>query len=413
MADATATTAAAAVPDQPVLTPRTRAVARRALFWVGLGVVAIVIALLTLILRGTGAGAGEPLDPDSATPNGARAVVAVLRDHGIRVSHAETLGQARASVTAHDQSTLLIYDPNGYLSQQRLRQAAELAAETVLVDPDFQTLRSLAPGVHAAGSVAATKSLAAGCAVPAAKKAERISATGKAYRFTASAEAGENIGNTTAIGCFRGSNGAYSLVQLAAENGSETRTVLGVTDVLSNDAVIHDGNAALALNLLGSHPTLVWYTPSLADVAASGPPSLGALTPGWVTPTLILLCLVALAGAIWRGRRFGPLVVENLPVVVRAQETMEGRARLYQRSSARLRALDALRIGALGRIATRLALPRTASVAAIADAVAGRTGRDPAALLGILVDRVPRTDAELIDLSDALRDLEHDLQQRE
>lgn len=409
-------------PGQVVLTPRARTVARRALFWLGLGVVAVVIALLALILGGTGAGAREPLDPDSATPNGSKAVVAVLRDHGVRVSHATSLDEARAAVAGHDQSTLLLYDPNGYLNQQRLRQAGELATTTVLVDPDFQALGNLAAGVHAAGSVAATKTpatktpatktLAAGCAVPAARKAERISATGKAYRLTASAETDQSTGNATATGCFRGSNGAYSLVQLT-ESNSVTRTVLGATDVLRNDSVIHNGNAALALNLLGSRPTLVWYTPSLTDVAASGPPSLGVLTPGWVTPTLVLLCFVALAAAIWRGRRFGPLVVENLPVVVRAEETMEGRARLYQRSSARLRALDALRIGVLGRIATRLNLPSTASVAAVTDAVARRTGRDPAQLRDILLDRVPVTDAELIALSDALLELEHDVQQHD
>ena len=67
---------------------------------------------------------------------------------------------------------------------------------------------------------------------------------------------------------------------------------------------------------------------------------------------MILLLLVFLAAAFWRGRRLGPLVVENLPVVVRASETMEGRARLYQKSSARLHALDALRIGAIQRLAT-------------------------------------------------------------
>ncbi len=41
-----------------------------------------------------------------------------------------------------------------------------------------------------------------------------------------------------------------------------------------------------------------------------------------------------IAAAFWRGRRFGPLVVENLPVTVRASETMLGRARLYEKSRA-------------------------------------------------------------------------------
>ena len=46
-------------------------------------------------------------------------------------------------------------------------------------------------------------------------------------------------------------------------------------------------------------------------------------------PVIVLLLTAGLAAAIWRGRRFGPLVPERLPVTVRAAETTEGRARLY------------------------------------------------------------------------------------
>jgi len=164
--------------------------------------------------------------------------------------------------------------------------------------------------------------------------------------------------------------------------------------------------ASRALGLLGAHRTLVWYLPTVADVPATGAPDLAALTPGWVTPVVLLALATALAAALWRGRRFGPLVVERLPVVVRAEETMEGRARLYQRSSARLRALDALRVGTVTRLAALVGLPRTATVPEVADAVAALTGRDRAAVRDILLDSVPRTDAELIAGSDRLAELE-------
>ena len=70
-----------------------------------------------------------------------------------------------------------------------------------------------------------------------------------------------------------------------------------------------------------------------------------------------MLVLVALGAVFWRSRRVGPLVVENLPVVVRASETMEGRARLYERSNSRLHALDALRVGTVARLARTCGLP--------------------------------------------------------
>lgn len=397
-------------------TPRVRTVARRGLFWAVLAVLAVAVALLSLLTVGGGTG-GQTLDPANAAPGGSRAVVEVLRRHGVTVSTAKSLREAKAAVQDGRDTTVLLYDPHTYLGASRLRQMKNLAAKTVLVDPGFRALDTLAPGVKAAGVASGGTSPQARCAVPAAAKAGSISATGKTYRLTGT---GAEPAAPKPIGCFRSAGGAYSFVQTtdatartSAAHPSpahpSTVAILGSTDVLRNDAVSRHGNAALALNLLGSTHTLVWYTPSQADVAASGPPSLGALTPGWVTPTLALLFFAAFAAAIWRGRRFGPLVVENLPVVVKAEETMEGRARLYQRSSARLRAVDALRIGAVGRLATRAGLPRTADVTEVAGAVARLTGRDPAAVRGILLEVVPATDVELISLSDRLQDLERAL----
>jgi hypothetical protein len=85
---------------------------------------------------------------------------------------------------------------------------------------------------------------------------------------------------------------------------------------------------------------------------------------------------------------------------------MEGRARLYQRSSARLRALDSIRIGTIGRLGAAVGLPSTASVGEVCDAVAALTGTDRSIVRDLLVDAQPRTDAQLVSLSDRLARLE-------
>jgi hypothetical protein len=125
-----------------------------------------------------------------------------------------------------------------------------------------------------------------------------------------------------------------------------------------------------------------------------------------VTPALVLLLLAGLTAALWRGRRFGPLVAERLPVTVRASETTEGRARLYAASRDAAHALDELRRATRRRLVRLLGLsPRTPSKH-IADAVAERLGADRAVVHGILIDDLPRTDRDLVAASDRLRDLE-------
>jgi hypothetical protein len=226
-----------------------------------------------------------------------------------------------------------------------------------------------------------------------------VDAAGSAYRI---------IDATEATGCLADGD-RYGLIE--TRQGRGTVTLLGLTEVLMNGEITKAGNAALALNLLGSHDTLIWYIPGVDDLSDQAPLTIAELTPPWVFPFMLMLFAVALGAIFWRWRRVGPLVVENLPVVVRASETMEGRARLYERSNSRLHALDALRVGTVARLARTCGLPRTATVGEVVDAVAALTGRDRTAVADILIDHAPSTDAELVHLSDQLLRLESDASQ--
>jgi hypothetical protein len=158
---------------------------------------------------------------------------------------------------------------------------------------------------------------------------------------------------------------------------------------------------------MGRHPLVVWYQPGAGDTdIADTELSIGELTPPWVSPVIVLLIVAGVAAGIWRGRRFGPLVAERLPVTVRASETTEGRARLYAQSRDALHAADQLRIGALGRLGRTLGLGPAASAPEISDAAAARAGIDAGAARRILIDDIPVTDADLVSLSLQLRHLE-------
>ncbi|RFA15273.1 hypothetical protein B7R21_04425 [Subtercola boreus] len=394
----------------PTSTPTVRVFFRRWSFWLGAGVLLVIASLVLLLIRGvSGADGGSDMSTTSAAPTGAKAVAQVLGQQGVTVTTADSLdaavravADARASGAGGD-PTVLIYDPNSFLPVDRTADLAALGGRIVLVEPDIFTLDALAPGVSVTGVVGSPSVADAGCALPVAERAGTISTSGSGYRL----EGGSGSGGAGA-GCFPAGDGGFSLVE--EQRGDSVVTVLGASGILTNEHILEAGNASVALGLLGGVDQLVWYLPSAADLSQTGPPSLGALTPGWVTPLVLLLVVVFLAAALWRGRRLGPVVVENLPVIVRGSETVTGRARLYARSNARTRALDALRIGTVTRLSGLLGLPRSATLPEVVDAVASVAELAAADVAGILVNRLPRTDAELLELSHQLSVIERRVQ---
>lgn len=380
-----------------VVTPRLRSSLKRAAFWIVGAVVVLLLALFSLASVG-GAAGGAPLDPENAGPAGTMAVAEVLRQEGVDVVATSSLADTREAIESPSSTTLFLYDGGLYLTDEQLQEAVGLADTVILADPTFGELRAVAPELAQAGTVEGP--LDADCDVGAVERAGTVSGESQGYRLV-----GDSSG---AVACLGSGDGVYSLIEL--NDGSTRLVVLGATLALTNERIIEEGNAALALGLLGENERLVWYLPSFADVESTA--TIEELTPGWVGPIMVLLALVFVLAAVWRGRRLGPLVVENLPVTVKSSETMLGRARLYEKSSARLRALDALRVGSIQRLATACGLPRVATVDEVITAVAELTGSQAPAIRSLLVDADPQTDRDLVAYSDALLTLERDVASR-
>jgi hypothetical protein len=378
-------------------TPTFRAGVKRWRFWLILAAVAVIGLLVVAVASGTGTGGGSPYSITNAAPDGSKAVAEVLRQQGVDVVQADTLDDAQDAVDAAPGATILFTDPSGYLDDDRLAEAAQLADSVVLLLPGSTELRAFATGVSPAGAPRDIDGVDAGCSVPAAVRADTVIGGGRSYR--AAPEADAEL-------CFRSSDDAYYLVRTETPNG--TVTVLGAADVLSNEGIVGAGNAALALGLLGEDDTLVWYIPTAGDIEADGPADIPSLTPDWVTPVLLLAVFSFIAAAIWRGRRLGALVVENLPVTVRSRETMEGRARLYARAAAHSHALDSLRIGTITRLSSVLGLPRNATVDDVITSVSAvLPDWSLADIRSVLVAAVPAGEADLMSLSDRLLVLEN------
>lgn len=401
-----------------VATPTVRAQWRRVRFWVGVAIAVVLAGLIGVAIAGTGGSAGTPFDPASAGPQGVKAMLEVLRDQGVEVRIADGPGDV---LEAQPGESLALVD-NGLLDGATVEAALDTGARVVIVEVAGQFTAGALPSVDDGLAVAGMSDdevVEAACEVPAAANAERIVGSGSviAGAVADGAEGAEGADATLPdgwAGCFpqRDTGGRLAGWSLVATDDGRI-VVLGASDAITNDGIASEGNAALGLWLFGHDDTLTWYLPDLADLsAATGEPSLSDLTPEWVTPVLVLIALAVLAAAVWRGRRMGALVVENLPVQPRASETMEGRARLYRASGARERALDAIRIRTILQLGRRLGLGPDASVDAVIDRTASITSRAPGEIRGMLVDAQPADDRDLVRISDDLLELEREVARR-
>lgn len=365
-----------------------------ALGWVALGLV-VVLTVLAVWAAGRDSAVGEhERSPDDPSPAGAMAVAEVLRDQGVEVTVTRSFWETQSAVGSGTDVTLLVDDDWWVLTPEAHEQVLTFTRDLVLVLPSDEALSVFTPDLAYGGFAGGTAE--ADCALPAAERAERITSDGDSY-----------LAPDDAVRCFPGADDAYSVVRV--ERGARQITVLGAGEILRNAAVTDAGNAALALGLLGENPRLVWYQPDIDDYSFEPEGTLASRQADWYLPLVVLLLLVGVAAALWRGRRMGPVVVENLPVEVRSSETMEGRARLYERGGARDHALDTLRTATVARLARTLGLPRTAAYDEVLTTCAAITGRDTAGLDALLRTAGAVDDRAFVHLSDELLRLEHEL----
>ncbi|APS21236.1 hypothetical protein TK78_21630 [Streptomyces sp. Tue 6075] len=384
-------------------------------------VLILVVAGITFAAVRSGTNHGQ-LDPRSADPKGSRAVAELLKARSISVTVATTLDEATAA--AGPDTTLLVAGPNLLTRSQQLRledAASDSAGRTLLVAPGPGATTRLAPGTRAE-SHQAVSALAPACELPAARRAGTADMGGTRYTTQ----------DPTAVTCYP-SAGLPSLVVLPTGAGGDT-VVLGSPDILHNEHLDKQGNASLALQLLGSRPHLVWYLPSLTDPSGTADDSapgdgdeeqsedgarddtaeessfLDLVPSGWLWGTL-QLALAAVLAAVWRARRLGPLVTERLPVAIRASESAEGRSLLYRKANARDRAADALRVAGRTRLAPLAGVPvrdaHTPDV--LLPAVSARVTAPDHDLNTLLFGTAPSTDAALVLLADQLDALEREV----
>lgn len=345
-----------------------------------------------------------PYSATNARGNGTRALAQVLGADGVAVTQVTTL----AAATAAPAGSTLVVVLSEELSSEAIKALARTPADLVVVYPgqdDSATVAGLSDYLVYT-TAWWSKADQPGCADPDAQAAGSITD-----------DASWAVQSTTdrVTTCYRGEYEAALYADLTTD--THRVTIVAGSTWLQNGTITEQGNAALALRVFGRHPQLTWYLPG-ADVKADAAVTdqqgfdMFDLLPPWSRPVFAVLLIAGAAAALWRGRRFGALVKESMPVEVPASEASSGLAGLYRQAGARGHAAAALRAAAIMRVSARLGLSASASPQTVVERIAQASGADPGALNDLLYGTPPATDQELADLAHTLTDLERKLSSR-
>jgi hypothetical protein len=364
---------------------------RRSRVLVGAGVVLVLGAIVVALGSGK---AGKPLDPQSYTPSGTHALSVLLGQRGVHVLR--QTDAATAEQLAVQGTTFVVVSPQ-LLSTDELGAIAKSHADLVVVGAGLDEIQAL--GLPLATQPDDGNTLRQpSCSLPAATVAGSAQLTGGGYTVPPSGQ-----------GCYPDGGDGFALVT-STTSGHQV-TLLSNGTPFMNSSLGNDGNAALALGLLDTHADVVWLVPpQIAPVSSTGGnASVQSLLPSRLKWAFLQLVIAVIVIAIWRGRRLGRLVPEDLPVVVRQSETVRGRSRLYRRSHSLDTAADALRDGTRDRLGHRLGLGPRPLPAALVQAVTARVGQPAAQVEALLYGSTPADDLTLVTLAQALTALEQEV----
>ncbi len=364
-----------------------------------LGILALFIAgVIVIVILAPRSLSNSYLDPASKSDDGTRALTDILGDRGFHVASVYSPAAALAALAASTPATLVITSP-ALLTPAQRAQLGQAHADLVLIEPGSAALRVFAPAVRVASAHAGLgHAVDPSCDLAGARLAGSADTGGITYQIA---------GYMT--GCYP-VDGSPSVVRY--ERAGHSVTILGSGGPLTNGLLALAGNAALSLNLLSAHRTIVWLTPE-PKIARPVPARAGNRPPPLIPAAAWLVVLQLVFGLvltiIWRTRRLGPLITEHLPVVVRASETVEGHARLYQSRRARDRAAGALRAAKISQLRPALGLAADAPADAVIDALASRSGRTREQIAAIVSGSAPPGDADLVRLAQDLDELEREV----
>ncbi len=365
---------------------------RRRLRRIGWGAAAAATLALIVVITvlGPSPASNLPLSTTNAEAQGARAVAQILQNQGVSVTEVRTTAAALSDL--RDEGTLVVINPHELRTEQQ--QALAESGSDILILGIGRGLDDLTEAVSfTSGGAQSVRE--ANCQDDDAVAARTTLASGPLV----SAE------DSSVEICFA-DDGESGLYATWSEDGQDYRLISN-PELLTNDYLDQEGNAALALRAAGAKEHVTWYLPSPED--DFGQDSTAATMPLLSPPVIGLMVVIGLALILWRGRRLGPVVSEHLPVVVKASEATTGRARLYRHHQSYSHAGSALRAGAVASVSRALGLAPSAGREEVASVIAAATGRPVQQIDSLLYGQPPTDDATLVALATALDIMESEV----
>ena len=380
-------------------------------FILALGALLIVTVIGTLISPKP---SKDPFAIDNPRQDGTRALARLLRDEGVSVEAVRSSEAAADAAESGGSSTTIALVNAGELSDHEREDLARTGADIVVVGALYQDLSGLTdPDELTTSGRSASNDTTLSPQCPDADAAAAASMAGSRGSVQINGDTGgEEAG---VIGCFpvaqedSEDGPAYAAYAVTTTRGGGTLRVIADATTVTNSRLAEAGHASLAVRALGHHEHVVWF-----DASQQQAPTVWDTVsmPRWMPVLLLQGGVIICALAVVRGRRFGRIVVERLPVVVRATETTRGRGRLYRRAKDRDRAAESLRAATALRLVRKLGLPPGTERAAVARTAAQATGWPQRTVDKILRGPIPSNDRALADLAVQLDRLESEVLSR-
>ena len=343
------------------------------------------------------------LDPQTPNASGAQALAQVLKQKGVTLTVARSDSDMKKQLKTDAAATVVVTDTGAGIGRAvpKLLQRANVK-RVVLLAPAEKVLKQLNTGLVPAGDTVALADPPAHCR-GIFGKAKQLSIFGEGYKPEKETEQGT-------FRCLSSPDTAQVFL-LPKTSKHPQLLVLGNAKSFSNSAILEEDNAAAALAATSPTNRVVWYSPTQnGDAPISGADQLKPvnLLPKWFAPALALLAWAFLLFAFYKGRRFGRLATEELPVIVKACETTQALGRMYASSKDYRQMIATLQTELRPRLSTALFLPSLASKEELLTALTRKTRRQKSDLAYLLYGS-PNSESEMVSMARGLTALEQEV----